>query len=80
MSNPSCDMHLSKSKPVRNDLATDLIEGEVDKDDLADIALQKASAEYYERSWKNRIREHKADLWTVLGLYLIISGIAVVVL
>lgn len=73
-------MKRSKRKSSRNDSPDKPVEGEFGKDELADIALQKTSAEYYERRWKNRIKEHQSDFWIVLGLYLIISSVAIVIL
>ena len=73
-------MKRSKRKPSRNDSPAKPVEGELNKDELAEIALQKTSAEYYERRWKDRIKEHQSDFWIVLGVYLIISSVAIVIL
>lgn len=80
MSGARCDMKRKKSKPIGNDSPANLVASEAGKDELANAALQKASADYYERRWKNRIKEHRSDFWIVLGLYLIISSVAVVIL
>ena len=63
-----------------NDQLISQVENEVDDDELYDDALSKASADYYERSWKSRIKDQQQDIWIAIGLYLILSGVAFVVL
>jgi len=55
-------------------------EDQVSDDTRYDDALVKASADYYERSWKNRIKVQQLDIWIAVGLYLILSGVAFVAL
>lgn len=50
------------------------------KERLEEIALQKASADIYERRWKNEIKGSKGDWWIAIGLYLVLTSIAFVVL
>lgn len=51
-----------------------------DRRELEDVALSKASAEYYERCWQSRIKDARSDWWIAIGLYLILSSVAFVVL
>jgi hypothetical protein len=55
------------------------VEDEITDGELYDDALSKASADYYERSWKSRIREQQSNIWIAVGLYLILSSVAFVV-
>jgi hypothetical protein len=45
-----------------------------------DAYMQKVSTEYYERSWRDAVKERKADIWIAIGLYLILTSVAFVVL
>ena len=80
MSGARCDMKRKKSKPIGNDSPANLVASGANNDELADCALQKASADYYERRWRDKIKEHRSDFWIVLGLYLVLSSVAVVIL
>jgi hypothetical protein len=51
-----------------------------DRGELNDVALSKASAEYYERCWQSRMKDARSDWWIAIGLYLILSSVAFVVL
>ena len=75
-----CDMKRKKFRRTVNDQLVSQIEDEFAADDLYDSAMQKASADYYERRWKSRIKEQQGNLWIAIGLYLIISSVAFVVL
>jgi len=73
-------MKRNKFRRTVNDQLISQVENEVDDDELYDDALSKASADYYERSWKSRIKDQQQDIWIAIGLYLILSGVAFVVL
>ena len=73
-------MKRKKSRRTGNDQLTSQVDGDVDGDSLAEIALQQASADYYEQRWRNRFKDHKGDFWIAIGLYLILSSVAFVVL
>jgi len=55
-------------------------EDQIADDELYDDAISKATADYYERSWKSRIKDRQLDIWIAVGLYLILSSVAFVVL
>ena len=55
-------------------------EDQVSDDKRYGDALVKASADYYERSWRNRIKVQQLDIWIAVGLYLILTGVAFVAL
>jgi len=73
-------MKRNKFRRTVNDQLISQVENEVDDDELYDDALSKASADYYERSWKSRIKDQQQDIWIAIGLYLILSSVAFVVL
>lgn len=75
-----CDMKRSKFRRTVNDQPIGQVEDEMTDDDLRDIAVSKASADYYERSWKSRIKDQQQDIWIAVGLYLILSSVAFMVL
>ena len=75
-----CDMKRNKFRRTVNDQPIGQVEDEMTDDDLHDIAVSKASADYYERSWKSRIKDQQQDIWIAVGLYLILSSFAFVVL
>ena len=45
-----------------------------------DEAISNASADYYERRSKSRMNDRQLNIWIAVGLYLILSGVALVVL
>jgi len=55
-------------------------ESQLSDDDLHDDTVSKASADYYERSRKSRIKVQQLDVWIAAGLYLILSSVALVLL
>jgi len=63
-----------------NDQQISPVEDENADDEQYDEAIAKASADYYERSWKRRIKEQQLDIWIGVGLYLVLSSVALVVL
>ena len=71
-------MKRKKSRRTGNDQLTSQVEGDVDGE-LHDDAISKASADYYEQSWKRRIKDRQLDIWIAVGLYLVLSSVAVVV-
>lgn len=56
------------------------VEDEIAHGKRYDDTLTRASADYYERSWNNRIKEKRSNIWIAVGLYLILSSFAFVVL
>ena len=71
-----------KSKKSRRTLRDQQISQEEDQiadGELHDDAISQASADYYERSWKSRIKDRQLDIWIAVGLYLVLSSVAVVV-
>ena len=56
------------------------IEDQISDGELHDDALSKISADYYERIAKNRIKIEAQDAWIAVGLYLVLSSVAFVVL
>jgi hypothetical protein len=56
------------------------IEDQMSDGELYDDALDKTSADYYARIAKNRIKVQAEDIWIALGLYLVLSSVAFVVL
>ncbi len=62
------------------DLLTGPIDYEAGGENEDEVAFQKASAEYYERRQKFWADFHRGDWWIAIGLYLIISSVAFVVL
>ena len=45
-----------------------------------DSQLFRASADFYERRWKNRIKDHQGEWWIAIAIYLIFVSIAFVAL
>jgi len=45
-----------------------------------DLLLFKASAEHYERRWRNRIKFNRGDWWLAIGVYLMLASVAFVAL
>lgn len=45
-----------------------------------DTDLHKVSADYYERSWRMRIKLYRDDWWIALGVYSLLISIAFAVL
>ena len=50
----------------------------VSEEDRNEAALQKMSADWYERCWKSRVKNYQANWWVVGGLYLLLSSFAFV--
>jgi len=73
-------MKRNKFRRITSDQLISSAEDEYADDDLQDDTLSKASAEYYERSWNNRIKGRQLDSWIAVSLYLLLSSIAFVVL
>ncbi len=61
------------------DLLSSQVDIDVQSDNAKELALQKASAEYYERRQKLWADFDRGDWWIAIGLYLIISSVAFVV-
>ena len=73
-------MKRNEFRRTGNDQLTSQTENELANDKLDEIALQKASANYYEQRWRNRIKDRQGDWWIAIGLYLIFASVAFVVL
>ncbi len=65
-------MKRNKFKPTPEDQISD--------DKLYDDALDKVSADYYERRAKYRIKFQAQEMWIAVALYLVLSSVAFVVL
>jgi hypothetical protein len=63
-----------------NDQQISQVENQIADNQLYDDALSKASADYYERSWKRSNNDRQLDIWIAVGLLLLLSGVALVVL
>ena len=63
-----------------NDQQISPVEDESADDEQYDDAISKASADYYQRRWKSRIKDRQLDMWIAVGLYLALSSVALVVL
>lgn len=73
-------MKRDRFKRTSNDQQISQVENQIADGELYDDALSKATADHYERIWKNRIKDRKLDIWIVVGLYLVLSSVAFVVL
>jgi len=62
------------------DQRTGQADDQVSDDELYDDAIDKDTADYYERSRKNKIRYQRLDIWIAVGLYLVSSSIALAIL
>jgi hypothetical protein len=71
-------MKRDKFRRTVNDQLMGHVEDEGVDDNLYDVAMQKASADNYERSWKARVKEQRGDCWIAIGLYLILASVAFV--
>ena len=65
-------MKRNKFKPTPEDQISD--------DELYDGALDKASADYYERRAKDMIMFRVQEMWIAIAVYLALSSVAFVVL
>ena len=71
-----------KGKKLRRtvkDRLSSQVEDETADDEQYDDAISKASADYYQRCWKSRIKDRQLDIWIAVGLYLVLSSVALVV-
>jgi hypothetical protein len=55
-------------------------EGKKSDGELYADALDKASADYYERRAEDKIKFRAQEMWTALALYFVLSSVAFVVL
>lgn len=53
---------------------------QVSDDESYNDAIDKDTADYYERSRENKIRFRRLDIWIAVGLYLVSSSIALALL
>ena len=63
-----------------NDQQISPVEDEITDDEQYDKAIAKASAGIYKRSWEARIKPRQLDIWIAVGVALILSSVALVVL
>ena len=63
-----------------NDQQISPVEDETADDEQYDEAISKVTANYYERTWKSRIKARQLDIWIAVALYLVLSSVALVVL
>ncbi len=73
-------MKRNKFKRTSNDQQTDQPENQIAEDESYDDAISRATADYYERCWKDRIKDRKLDIWIAVGVYLVLCAVAFVVL
>jgi hypothetical protein len=62
------------------DQRTSQADDQISDAELYDDAIAKASADYYERSRKNKIKFQRLDIWIAVGLYLVSTSVAFVFL
>lgn len=65
-------MKYEKSRQTENDQLTSQVEDEA--------GLERASADSYERRWKLRAKLDREDWWIAVAVYLLLSGVAFVIL
>lgn len=73
-------MKRKKLRRTGNDHLTSPVEDGAANDDIHDIALAKASADFYGRRERMWTKFNQGDFWIAIGLYLILSSVAFVVL
>jgi len=73
-------MRRKRFRKTSKDQQVSQAQQQVSDDELYDDACAKASADYYVRSSKNRIKVRQLDIWIAVGLYLVVSSVAFVVL
>ena len=73
-------MKRNKFKRTREDQQDSPVEDQISDGELYDDALDKTSADYYARIAKNRIKVQGQDTWIAVGLYLVLTSVAFVVL
>lgn len=66
---------------AKNRLASE-VEGEAVNDSLNDTDMRayEASADFYERRWRHRIKYDRRDWWIVVAVYLLLASVAFVTL
>jgi len=67
-------------RQTSEDQRTCQADDQVSDDELYDDAIDKATADYYERSRRNKIKFQRLDIWIAVGLYLVSSSIALAIL
>ena len=73
-------MKRNKFKPTPEDQQISPADDQISDDELYDDALDKASADCYERVAKTRIKVQAQDILIAVALYLVLSSVAFVVL
>jgi len=73
-------MNRNQCRQTSEDQLVNQVEDQISDDELYDDAIGKASANYYDRISKNRIKIQQLDVWIAVGLYLILSSVAFVFL
>jgi hypothetical protein len=69
-----------KFRRTSQDQRTSQADDQISDAELHDDAIAKASADYYERSWNNKIKFQRLDIWIAVGLYLVSTSVAFVFL
>jgi hypothetical protein len=73
-------MKRKKLTKTGNDQLANRAEGDTEGNNIAELALQQATVDYYERRWRDRIKDRWIDITVAIGLYMIIASFAFVVL
>ena len=73
-------MKRNKLRRTLNDLVISQVGDEVADENLDVTGSLKASADYYERLARYRAEFRMEEIWIVIGLYLILAGVAFVIL
>jgi hypothetical protein len=73
-------MERNKFRGTSKDQQISQAEVQIADDELDDDTIIKATADYYERRGKSRIKDRQLDIWIAVGLYLILSSFAFVAL
>ena len=74
-----CGMKANKSRGFVNDQPISHVEDEVVNDNLDEIGLEKASADFYERRKRIWIEFQKGDWLVAVAVYFILASVAFVV-
>lgn len=73
-------MKRNKFNRTPEDQQISQVKDQISDEELYGDGLDKASADYYDRIAKNRIKFQAQDTWIAVGLYLVLSSVAFVVL
>ena len=73
-------MKRNKFRQTSKDQQISQAEDQIADGELSDDAISAATVDYYERSWKRRIKDRQLDIGIAVGLFLILSSVAFVAL